>query len=72
AAEMTSTAVIIASARQVKEVIIAPNIIPDLAVDDAGVMLDSPAPVTAATGMDALTHAIEAYVSVGAPPLTDA
>lgn len=72
AAEMTSNAVIIDSARQVKEVIIDPNIIPDIAVDDASVMLDIPASVTAATGMDALTHAIEAYVSVGAHLLTDA
>lgn len=72
AAEMTSNAVIIDSARQVKEVIIDPNIIPDIAVDDASVMLDIPASVTAATGMDALTHAIEAYASVGAHPLTDA
>ncbi|WP_320720970.1 lactaldehyde reductase [Enterobacter sp. 296B2] len=72
AAEMTSNAVIIDSARQVKEVIIDPNIIPDIAVNDASVMLDIPASVTAATGMDALTHAIEAYVSVGAHPLTDA
>lgn len=72
AAEMTSNAVIIDSARQVKEVIIDPNIIPDIAVDDASVMLDIPASVTAATGMDALTHAVEAYVSVGAHPLTDA
>lgn len=72
AAEMTSNAVIINSERQVKEVIIDPNIIPDIAVDDATVMLEIPASVTAATGMDALTHAIEAYVSVGAHPLTDA
>lgn len=72
AAEMTSNAVIIDSQRQVKEVIIDANIIPDIAVDDASVMLDIPADVTAATGMDALTHAIEAYVSVGAHPLTDA
>ncbi|MGU5964755.1 lactaldehyde reductase [Klebsiella aerogenes] len=72
AAEMTSNAVIIDSERQVKEVIIDPNIIPDIAVDDASVMLDIPPSVTAATGMDALTHAIEAFVSVGAHPLTDA
>lgn len=72
AAEMTSNAVIIDSARKVKEVIIDPNIIPDIAMDDASVMLEIPASVTAATGMDALTHAVEAYVSVGAHPLTDA
>ena len=72
AAEMTSNAVIIDAERQVKEVIIDPNIIPDIAVDDASVMLDIPPSITAATGMDALTHAIEAFVSVGAHPLTDA
>ncbi|XDK23810.1 lactaldehyde reductase [Kosakonia cowanii] len=72
AAEMTSNAVIIDSERHVKEVIIDANLIPDIAVDDASVMLAIPAAVTAATGMDALTHAVEAYVSVGAHPLTDA
>lgn len=71
AAELTSNAVIIDSQRKVKEVIIDSNIIPDIAVDDPAVMLNIPASVTAATGMDALTHAIEAYVSVGAHPLTD-
>ena len=71
AAELTSNAVIIDSQRQVKEVIIDTNLIPDIAVDDPSIMLKIPAGVTAATGMDALTHAIEAYVSVGAHPLTD-
>ncbi|MHA7849130.1 lactaldehyde reductase [Serratia sp. D1N4] len=71
AAEMTSNAVITDSQRHVKEVIIDTNIIPDIAVDDPAVMLNIPTSVTAATGMDALTHAIEAYVSVGAHPLTD-
>ncbi|MCX2943953.1 iron-containing alcohol dehydrogenase, partial [Rahnella perminowiae] len=71
AAELTSNAVIIDSQRQVKEVIIDASLIPDIAVDDPAVMLKIPASVTAATGMDALTHAIEAYVSVGAHPLTD-
>lgn len=71
AAELTSNAVIIDSQRQVKEVIIDANLIPDIAVDDPSIMLKIPADVTAATGMDALTHAIEAYVSVGAHPLTD-
>ncbi|NCI15940.1 lactaldehyde reductase [Cronobacter muytjensii] len=72
AAEMTSNAVITDEARRIKEVIIDPNLIPDIAVDDASVMLDIPPAVTAATGMDALTHAVEAFVSVGAHPLTDA
>ena len=72
AAEMTSNAVIIDSERQVKEVIIDPNLIPDIAVDDASVMLDIPPAVTAATGMDALTHAVEAYISKDANPVTDA
>ncbi|MGV7091317.1 lactaldehyde reductase [Siccibacter turicensis] len=72
AAEMTSNAVIIDPARHVKEVIIDAHIIPDIAVDDASVMVAIPPAITAATGMDALTHAVEAYVSVGAHPLTDA
>jgi alcohol dehydrogenase len=71
AAEMTSNAVIIDSQRQVKEVIIDSNLIPDIAVDDPAIMMAIPASITAATGMDALTHAIEAYVSVAAHPLTD-
>lgn len=71
AAELTSNAVIIDSQRHVKEVIIDANLIPDIAVDDPSIMVAIPAGVTAATGMDALTHAIEAYVSVGAHPLTD-
>lgn len=72
AAEMTSNAVIIDSERQVKEVIIDTHLIPDIAVNDARVMCGLPASVTAATGMDALTHAVEAFVSQGAHPLTDA
>lgn len=71
AAELTSNAVITDSQRHVKEVIISTHLIPDIAVDDPAVMRAIPAPVTAATGMDALTHAIEAYVSLGAHTLTD-
>ncbi len=71
AAEMTSNAVIIDSERQVKEVIIDPNLIPDIAVDDASVMLDIPPAVTAATGMDALTTPSRP-LSPLAPILTDA
>lgn len=71
AAEVTSNAVIIDTSRQVKMVLIDSAIIPEIAVNDPELMLGLPPAVTAATGMDALTHAVEAYVSIGAHPLTD-
>jgi alcohol dehydrogenase len=45
---------------------------PILSVNDPELMVDMPASLTAATGMDALTHAVEAYVSIAATPITDA
>lgn len=71
AAEVTSNAVITDTNRKVKMVIIDAALIPDIAVNDPSLMTGLPASVTAATGMDALTHAIEAYVSIGAHTLTD-
>lgn len=71
AAEVTSNAVIIDKTRQVKMVIISHSIIPDIAVNDPFVLQSMPPRTTAATGMDALTHAIEAYVSKSAHTLTD-
>ena len=47
------------------------RIIPDAAVLDPSLTLDMPAPLTAATGMDALTHAIEAYTSINKNPVAD-
>ncbi len=71
AAEVTSNAVITDTATHVKHVIISDKIIPDVSVNDPSVMLGIPQAVTAATGIDALTHAVESYVSVGAHTLTD-
>ncbi len=71
AAEVTSNAVITDTATHVKHVIISDKIIPDVSVNDPSVMLGIPSAVTAATGIDALTHAIESYVSAGAHTLTD-
>ncbi|WP_322805038.1 lactaldehyde reductase [Vibrio alfacsensis] len=70
AAEMTSNSVITDESRQVKMVIIDAKQIPDIAVNDPMLMINLPAHVTAATGMDALTHAVEAYVTPGAHTLT--
>jgi len=47
------------------------RIIPDAAILDPSVTLAMPAQLTAATGMDALTHAIEAYTSVNKNPVAD-
>ncbi|WP_022942609.1 iron-containing alcohol dehydrogenase [Psychromonas hadalis] len=70
AAEMTSNSVITDEIRKVKMVIIDPKQIPDVSVNDPLLMLGLPAHVTAATGMDALTHAIESIVTPGAHTLT--
>ncbi len=47
------------------------RIIPDAAILDPSVTLAMPAPLTAATGMDALTHAIEAYTAINKNPVAD-
>ena len=47
------------------------NLVPSVSVNDPEMMLSMPPSLTAATGMDALTHAVEALVSTGATPITD-
>jgi alcohol dehydrogenase len=71
AAEMTSNSVITDTDNEVKMVIIDDKQIPDIAVNDPSIMTDLPASITAATGMDALTHAIEAFVTPGNHMLTE-
>ena len=44
---------------------------PDLAIDDPAFTMTAPPSVTAATGLDALCHASEAYTSRKAQPMTD-
>ena len=52
--------------------IVDKHVTPFLSVNDSSMMEGMPASLTAATGMDALTHAVESYVSTAATPLTDA
>ena len=66
ASEITINYVITDEKRKVKMVMVDKNCLVDIAVNDPILMLNKPASLTAATGMDALTHAIEAYVTVGA------
>lgn len=70
--EATNVTVITNSKDHVKHVIVHPDMLPDLALIDAGLTLRVPPYFTAATGIDALTHAIEAYVSIKSTPLTRA
>ncbi|KPX16874.1 Alcohol dehydrogenase II [Pseudomonas syringae pv. delphinii] len=72
ASEMTRFCIITDEARHVKMAIIDRNVTPLLSVNDPNMMVAMPKSLTAATGMDALTHAIEAYVSTAATPITDA
>lgn len=72
ASEMTRFCIITDEARHVKMAIVDRNVTPILSVNDPSLMVAMPKGLTAATGMDALTHAIEAYVSTAATPITDA
>ena len=70
--EMTRFCIITDTARKVKMAIIDWRCTPSVAIDDPVLMMGMPPSLTAATGMDALTHAVEAYVSTAATPMTDA
>ncbi|MFR8868468.1 L-threonine dehydrogenase [Paraclostridium sordellii] len=72
ASEMTVFSIITDEDRHVKMAIVDKNVTPILAVNDPELMVSMPKSLTAATGMDALTHAVEAYVSTSATPVTDA
>ena len=69
--EVTPFTIITDTAKDVKMLIATPNILPRVALVDPLMTLTMPQDITAATGLDALTHAIEAYVSVKAQPVTD-
>src|SRR5471030_2758528 len=72
ASEMTRFCIITDETRHVKMAIVDRNVTPLVSVNDPTLMVGMPKGLTAATGMDALTHAIEAYVSTAATPITDA
>lgn len=71
AAETTINYVIIDEDKQKKMVCVDPNDIPAVAIIDAELMYSLPKNLTAATGMDALTHAIEGYITKGAWSMSD-
>jgi alcohol dehydrogenase len=71
ASEMTRFCIITDAARHIKMAIVDWRVTPNVSINDPLMMMKQPPSLTAATGMDALTHAVEAYVSTIATPLTD-
>jgi alcohol dehydrogenase len=71
ASEMTRFCIITNTSTHVKMAIVDWRCTPNVAINDPVLMVGKPPALTAATGMDALTHAVEAYVSIAATPITD-
>lgn len=69
--EATQFTIITNTEADIKMLLKGRNLIPDIAVDDPRFTMTAPASVTAATGLDALCHAAEAYTSRKAQPMTD-
>lgn len=70
--EVTMGCVVADHERKVKFIIGSPTLAPRVTVLDPDLVSSLPGPIAAATGMDALTHAIEGFVSRWATPMTDA
>lgn len=69
--EATKFTVITDSQKDIKMLLKGDCLIPEIAIVDANFCMSSPQSVTAATGLDALTHAVEAYTSKKATDMTD-
>ena len=69
--EVTIAAVVSDPSNTRKFAIMSPRLVPLAAALDGALMTGLPAPITAATGMDALTHAVEAYISRNQTRMTD-
>lgn len=70
-AEVTPNAIVLVPEEELKIGIVSSKLMPDCVILDPLMTVGLPAPITAATGMDALTHAIECYTSKKANPFSD-
>ena len=70
-AEATKTAVVINNNNHLKKSLYHTSMIADIAILDPTLTVELPKKITSATGMDALSHAIESYVSLNASPMTE-
>ncbi len=69
--EITNVSALIDTQKVIKYVVIDNNLVPSKVIADPEFTRTMPASVTAATGMDAITHAVESYISNMATPLTE-
>ncbi len=69
--ESTTIAIYSDNEEKLKKGVVSPHLLPAVALLDPELTLGVPPAITAATGMDALIHAVEAYTSVNATPITD-
>ena len=69
--EVGRSSVITLKSNARKTVIFSPHLVPSVAIEDPELTLGLPRHLTAATGMDAMTHNLEAYLSVGYHPMCD-
>lgn len=69
--EVSSFTVITDTQEKIKHALLSDSILPDEAILDASFTMSLPKPVVANTGIDVLTHALEAYVAKGANPYSD-
>jgi alcohol dehydrogenase class IV len=69
--EVTPIAILSDTKEKLKKGIVSPTLFPEVAIVDPNLTIGLPPSVTAFTGMDALTHAIESYYSINATDLSD-
>ena len=69
--EVGRASVITDESNHVKKIIFHPRMLPSIVIDDPGLTVGLPPHITAATGMDALSHCLEAYCAPGFHPLAD-
>ncbi len=69
--EVGRASVITDTKQQIKKIIFHPNMLPSLVILDPELTVGLPKPITAATGMDALSHCLEAYCALGYHPMAE-